>query len=64
MQDVSVIIPNFNGKKYLKECLDEVREQIVCVISHEPYISQMIWDLAKRNERVPMGSIHKIEIDQ
>lgn len=49
---------------YLKECLDEVREKIVFVISHEPYISQMIWDLAKRNERVPMGSIHKIEIDQ
>lgn len=27
MQDVSVIIPNFNGKKYLKECLDSLRKQ-------------------------------------
>ena len=27
MQDVSVIIPNFNGKKYLKGCLDSLRKQ-------------------------------------
>ena len=27
MQDVSVIIPNFNGKQYLKKCLDSLRKQ-------------------------------------
>lgn len=27
MYEVSVIIPNYNGKRYLKECLDSMREQ-------------------------------------
>ena len=27
MYEVSVIIPNFNGKKYLKDCLDSMRKQ-------------------------------------
>ena len=27
MYEVSVIIPNFNGKKYLKECLDALLMQ-------------------------------------
>ena len=27
MHEVSVIIPNFNGRKYLKECLDALESQ-------------------------------------
>lgn len=45
----------------LLECAEEVREEIICVISHEPYISQIIWEFTGRSEHVPMGSIHKVE---
>lgn len=48
----------------LLECLDEVREDVVCVISHEPSISQIIWDLTGKTIHVSMGTIHRLDFDK
>ena len=48
--------------KNLKEALKAYPEAVYCVISHEPFISRMIWDIRGEKVRVPMGTIHKVDM--
>ena len=56
---VSVIVPGYNGEKYLKEMLDSVRGQnlkeleVLCINDgSEDRSGDIIQDIAKRDRRV------------
>lgn len=44
MAEVTVVIPNYNGIGYLKDCLDTLREQ-TCKI-----MRQSLWIMVRRTE--------------
>lgn len=48
--------------KKLRAALETYPEDIYCVVSHEPFISRMIWDFTGQKVRVKMGTIHPVDL--
>ena len=55
------ILAAFNSEELLKE-LNKEKHDAYVIISHEPYISDCIYELTGRKENVSRGSIHIVEI--
>lgn len=55
------ILQGFTSDMLIEELKKDPHDAYV-LITHEPYISQCIYDLTKRRENVSRGSIHIVEI--